>query len=181
MARFEGAKRLDSSLPIDPLAEARKLAAPGLFTTAARLAAQGQIAESLVVCERARSFDRSLRIPTDTANTICRSASLRGQPATVLEICDEAVHSDPEDGRLRSSRGIAESMTRRFDDAIADFEAFLAWETREQGKRLGLTQRDWLRAQRAQHVRWISELRAGRDPFTTAELRSILESEASEP
>lgn len=174
-ARLARARQLDPGLSLDPVAEARKLAAPGLAATGERLARQGRIPEALVAFARARELDPALQAPAAAWNALCWNGSLRGHAAEVLDACEHAVASAPENGRFRTSRGVAKAMVQRGGEAIADFEAFLAWEEAEQGHRMGWERRQWLQAQRARHEKWIADLRAGRNPFTPEERKLLLE------
>ena len=71
----------------------------------------------------------------------------------------QAVALVPDNGDVRDSRGLARALTGDVAGAIDDFEAFVAW-----------TQNDRDRAQRQD---WIAALRAGENPFTAEELRSL--------
>jgi WD40 repeat protein/tetratricopeptide (TPR) repeat protein len=178
---FQRAVKLDPRLSLDPSREARKLAAPGIVGTGEQLARQGLIAESLVAFARAREFDPALQAPGTAWNTLCWSGALRGHAGEVLDACDRAVKSDPTNGEFRTSRGVAKALTRHPEEALSDFEAFLAWAQGELQTRMGLARRQRLEAERARHERWIAELRAGREPFTRDELTLLLEDTSSQP
>ena len=90
-----------------------------------------------------------------------------------MDACEQAVASDPEHGRFRTSRGLAKAMVQRRDEAIADFEVFLTWQENQQHQRMGWSERERLRTERLRHEKWIAALRAGQNPFTPAELKTL--------
>ena len=171
---------MDPGLPLDPLAEARKLAAPVLIAAGEQLAQQGKIAESIAAFARAQKFDPALKGPGAAWNTLCWIGSLHRHAAEVMPACEKAVSLDPKNGRFRTSRGLAKAMVQKVDESIADFEAFLAWEESEQKKRMGLSSRKWLQGQRLRHEEWLAALRAGQNPFTPEELKTLLGDKSSE-
>jgi WD40 repeat protein/tetratricopeptide (TPR) repeat protein len=178
-ASFEKARKLDPRLPLDPVAEARKLAAPLLLEQAEALAAKGSITESIAEFARVHEFDPSLQVPATAWNALCWEGSLRGRAADVMDACERAVASDPRDGRFHTSRGLARALTRKGDEAITDFEAFLAWAANRKFIRMGMSERHRLDAERLRHEQWIAALRAGQDPFTPPELKKLLEAESA--
>jgi tetratricopeptide (TPR) repeat protein len=179
-AGFERARHIDRSLPIDPVAEARKLAAPGLIVAAEQLVQQGKITESIATFARAQTFDPALKVPAAAWNTMCWIGSLQGHATEVMDACEKAVRSNPEDGRFRTSRGLAKAMAQKGDESLTDFEAFLAWEESEQRTRMSLSRRQWLQSQKLRHEGWIAALGAERNPFTPEELKMLLEDKSSE-
>jgi len=69
---------------------------------------------------------------------------------------------------------------RHFEEAISDFQAFLAWAQSQQQRRIGLSTQQWLQTQSQRHEGWIVALRAGQDPFTPEELRKLIDDYPSE-
>jgi len=177
---FERAQKLDPGLPLDPSTEARRLAAPGLMAEALQLTGRGQIADAIATFARAQSFDPALKVPGTAWNTLCWTGSLRGHAPAVMHACERAVTLDPENGLFHTSRGVAKAIVQSRDESIADFEAFLAWEEREQQRRMGFERREWLRSQRLAHQRWIGGLRAGQNPFTSEEVKALRDDKAWE-
>ena len=173
-ASFERARALDPDLPFEPTAHAKKLAAPGLVAAAAQFARQGKVADAMAGIERARQFDAAVDVPAAAWSALCWSGALRGQAAAVSAACDKAVAGGPDDGRALTGRAVARAMAGRTEEAKADIAAFLAWEQREQGKRMGLARREWLSRERLRHAQWQAALQAGRNPFTPDELKRLL-------
>jgi regulator of sirC expression with transglutaminase-like and TPR domain len=73
--------------------------------------------------------------------------------------CEKAVALAPDDGNYRNSRGLARALTGNTKGAIEDFQAFIA-QTDDQKRK-------------AQRQRWIDALRAGKNPFTPEEIKSL--------
>jgi len=180
IASFGAAKKLDRELTIDPSAEAKKLAAPGLISSAERLAQQGRIADAIAQLARAQEFDPSLKVTAAAWDTLCWNGSLRGHAAEVMAACEKAVTLGPENGSFRTSLGLAKVKMRHFEEAISDFQAFLAWAQSQQQRRIGLSTQQWLQTQSQRHEGWIVALRAGQDPFTPEELRKLIDDYPSE-
>ncbi len=89
--------------------------------------------------------------------TLCWQLGVSGAPEEALPYCDLAVDADPS-GASRESRGLVYAVLGRADDAIDDFEAFLAWVDRSPKE----TCRERYGASREA---WIEALEAGEDPF----------------
>jgi hypothetical protein len=66
----------------------------------------------------------------------------------------------PDAGEIRDSRGIARALTGNTKGAIEDFQAFVTW-TKDKKDKL-------------QRQRWVNALRAGQNPFTPEEIKSLL-------
>ena len=97
--------------------------------------------------------------------TLCWYLAAAGQPEEALSHCDAAVASDPE-GLARDSRGLANALLGRTQQAIADFEAFLDWVD-ESPKESCRTHYHPSRAS------WIKALKAGENPFDMVTLREM--------
>ncbi len=77
-----------------------------------------------------------------------------------MAACDKAVELEPENGRLRDSRGLTRALTGNIEGAIEDFQAYIAWINNDEEK--------------LQRQRWIDALRAGENPFTPEEIQTLL-------
>lgn len=124
-----------------------------------KLAYQGKIEEAIASYTAAQDIHPNLEISASSWNTLCWLGSVHYQPAKVLFACENAVAPDPSYGEFRDSRGIARAMTGDVQGSIEDFQAFVKWENEVE------------RIDRRK--RWISALRAGKDPFTDEELEAI--------
>jgi tetratricopeptide (TPR) repeat protein len=96
-------------------------------------------------------------------NALCWQLSLAGQPEEALPYCHAAVEADPT-AYSRDSRGLAYALLGRTEEAIADFEAFVAWAEEQPGEPDPHT----VRCQG-----WVETLRAGRNPFDEETLRAL--------
>ncbi len=95
-------------------------------------------------------------------NTLCWQLGIQQLPESALPYCNLAVDADP-DGQARDSRGFVYAVMGRNAEAIADFEAFLAWVDRSPKDSCGDRYYDSRDA-------WIRDLRAGQNPFDAATL-----------
>ena len=94
--------------------------------------------------------------------TLCWQLGVTGKPQEALPYCNLAVDADPS-GASSDSRGLVYAVMGRTDDAINDFEAFLAWVDRSPKE----TCRERYAPSR---LAWIEALKAGEDPFDAATL-----------
>ncbi len=115
--------------------------------------------EALAAYTAALKLDPKVEIPTSSWNKLCWDGSLQKQAADVLPACEQAVALAPEDGNIRDSRGLARALTGDTQGAIEDFEAYIAQPGNKDRK--------------AQRQRWVKDLRAGKNPFTDAELKKL--------
>ncbi|OYD90727.1 ribosome assembly protein 4 [Nostoc sp. 'Peltigera membranacea cyanobiont' 213] len=115
--------------------------------------------EALAAYTEALKLDPKVEIPADSWNRLCWDGSLQKQAVDVLPACDKAVALAPENGNIRDSRGLARALTGDTQGAITDFEAYIAQTQNKDSK--------------AQRQRWVKDLRAGKNPFTDAELKKL--------
>jgi tetratricopeptide (TPR) repeat protein/transcriptional regulator with XRE-family HTH domain len=98
-------------------------------------------------------------------NAYCWAYALEAEPDLALPSCDRALELDGGEGS-RDARGIALAKLGRFDDAIADLNAYLLW----------LGQRSpsvYILNRGPQVEEWIGALEAGTDPFDDSTLESL--------
>ncbi|MGF2014027.1 beta-propeller domain-containing protein [Nostoc sp. DedVER01b] len=163
VVKFRQAQQWDANLKFEPLVKAQELVNKG---KAERLVNEGksrlqekEFKKALAAYTEALKFDPKVEIPTSSWNTICWRGSLQKQAADVLPACDEAVAFAPENGNFRDSRGLARALTGNYQGAIEDFEAYIAKPRDKDSK--------------AQRQRWVKDLRAGKNPFTDAEINKL--------
>jgi len=100
----------------------------------------------------------------EPSNSLCWELSLLDQAPDALPYCDSAVAADPT-ALSHDSRGLAYALLGRTEDAIRDFEAFLAWlDTQPEA-----TQTRYSTRRQA----WIEALREGENPFTQETLQAL--------
>ncbi|MEH2274989.1 MAG: ribosome assembly protein 4, partial [Nostoc sp.] len=162
ITKFRQAQQWDTNLKFEPQVKAQEFVNKG---KAERSVAEGnsrleesKFKEALAAYTEALKFDPKVEIPADSWNTLCRNGSLQKQAADVLPACDKAVALAP-DGSTRDSRGLARALTGDTQGAITDFEAYIAQPGDKDSK--------------AQRQRWVKDLRAGKNPFTDAELKKL--------
>ena len=76
----------------------------------------------------------------------------------VIDACDQALATDQSWG-YRDSRGVARALSGNVQGALEDFDFVIREGNNEDVK--------------AQRQRWVTALRAGRNPFTAAELKTL--------
>ncbi|MBD2512041.1 hypothetical protein H6G91_33250 [Nostoc muscorum FACHB-395] len=153
---FQKALKLDSKLEIEP----RTKAASILFEEGTSLVIQEKFKEALEAYDKAQAFDSKIEISAENWNSLCRQGSLKRQANIVLPACNKAVALSPSDRNIQDSRGLARALTGDTKGAIADFKAYIAQADGDT---------------KAQRQRWVKELRAGKNPFTDAELKKLRE------
>jgi regulator of sirC expression with transglutaminase-like and TPR domain len=77
--------------------------------------------------------------------------------------CQRAVELEPENGRLRDTRGLARALSGDTKGAIEDFEFFV-----ESAKKDGESQESIRQCQL-----WIRDLKGSRNPFTPETLEAL--------
>ena len=122
----------------------------------------GDRSRSLADLRRAQEL--SPREPEYNA-AFCLQLAVTGDPASGLSYCDRAAAVEPE-GVVNDSSGLANALLGRTEEAIADFEAFLAWADASPSDRC----RSHYGPTRAF---WIATLSAGGNPFDAATLREL--------
>ncbi|MEH2136213.1 WD40 repeat domain-containing protein, partial [Nostoc sp.] len=161
--KFNKAQQWDNNLKFDSQARAKEFVNKG---NAERLVDEGdsrlqekKFKEAIAADTEALKFDPKVEIPISSWAELCRQGSLQKQAAYVLPACEKAVALAPEDGNIRDSRGLARALTGNYQGAIEDFEAYIAQPGDKDSK--------------AQRQRWVKDLRAGKNPFTEAELKKL--------
>jgi tetratricopeptide (TPR) repeat protein len=98
--------------------------------------------------------------------SLCWVYSLLQQPKLGLEYCEKAVQlAGPDDlPGYRDSRGLAYALLGKYPEAIADFEAYVAWKEKQPGDNS---------ATLAQRRAWIDALKRGENPFTPEVLKEL--------
>ncbi|BBD63699.1 WD-40 repeat-containing protein [Nostoc commune NIES-4072] len=161
--KFSKAQQWDNKLKFDSQARAKELAnqtkVEGLVDEGNSRLEEKKFKEALAAYTKALKLDPKAEIPADSWNTLCWDGSLQKQAADVLPACEKAVTLAPEDSNNRDSRGLARALIGNTQGAIEDFEAYIA-QTKDKDSK-------------AQRQRWVKDLRAGKNPFTEAELKKL--------
>ena len=111
-----------------------------------------------------RAQELSPRTPAYNG-ALCLQLAVTGDPASGLPYCDRAVAVEAG-GSASDSRGIANALLGRRDEAITDFEAFLAWVDTSAREAC----RSYYGSSRAS---WIVSLTEGGNPFNAATLHEL--------
>ncbi len=159
VASFRSALERDATLRLDPETDARRLAAEALVGKGSLLVRQSKVKDAIAAYTGAEKLHPTLKIPAKPWNTLCWFGSLWKQAGEVMFACERAVQLEPENWRIRESRGVARAMTGNIDGAIEDFQEFIKKTSDPM--------------QKSQRQRWVDVLRAGQDPFTDEEIKTL--------
>ncbi|MEH2259136.1 nSTAND1 domain-containing NTPase [Nostoc sp.] len=161
--KFGKAQQWNNKLKFDSQLRAKEFVNKGkaerLISEGNRIVEEGKVKEALADYAGALNLDPKVEISADSWNSLCRYGSLQKQATDVIFACEKAVALAPEDGNIRDSRGLARALTGNIQGAIEDFEAYIAQTDDKDSK--------------AQRQRWVKDLRAGKNPFTDAELKKL--------
>ncbi|WP_063800834.1 nSTAND1 domain-containing NTPase [Mastigocoleus testarum] len=130
-----------------------------LVRTGKSFARNGKVKQAIAAYAQAEKLT-SQKISANYWNILCRFGSLHGYAADVMHFCEKALALAPDDAAIIDSRGIAKALTGNTKGAIEDFQPFILW-TNSQNKK-------------SRRQRWIKTLEAGKNPFTTEEIKSLL-------
>ena len=163
VTQFQEALKLESSLDLEPEAEARRFAALALLTEGEKLVERGKVKEAIAAYEQAQTLlDPTLQISADSWNILGWYGSLWGYAVDVMYTCERAVELEPENGFYYDSRGLARALTGDYEGAIEDFQFYVEWGQNKQPEELLRKRQDWVR-----------QLKAGRNPFDAATLEAL--------
>jgi tetratricopeptide (TPR) repeat protein len=157
--KFERARQVDSAIDLDPNVEAAQLAAESLMARGVRQVRLGMVKEALSDYAEAQRTDPTLKVSADAWNDLCWNGGIRGYASEVSAACEKAVAAAPATWQIRDSRGLVRGITGNFKGAIDDFLPLIGSTTDPNAK--------------AERQRWVDVLRAGHNPFTPEELRSL--------
>ncbi|MUG95383.1 hypothetical protein F7734_24665 [Scytonema sp. UIC 10036] len=163
LVKFKQAQQLARNIDLNPETEASENnpKAVAVITRGEALIKQDKIKEAIALYKDAQKLDPSLTISAYDWNFLCWDGSLRGFAKDVMFACEKAVALSPKDGNILDSRGLARALNDNSKGAIEDFQAFIKWTNNSE--------------QKSQRQRWINALNAGKNPFTTDELKKLRE------
>jgi tetratricopeptide (TPR) repeat protein len=129
------------------------------------LAWSGEVISATLAFSEAVRLDPKLEISVGSWHTLCWGGSVWEQPDEVLYACENALRRQPDNGKIRDSRGLARALTGDYEGAIEDFSAFVEWAEEQDSE---------LYAELiAQRKAWIEALQRGENPFTAEVLREL--------
>ncbi|MBE9135767.1 hypothetical protein IQ254_00855 [Nodosilinea sp. LEGE 07088] len=139
------------------------------------LAYQGHIAAALASLAVLQSQFPTFEIPAQVYNALAWAGATYGDGThpTIQQAAEQAVALADDDRKplYQNTRGLCYALAGKVDEAIADFETFLDWASRQDN--LDEADQTELQQQCQQHQGWIEALRAGENPFTTDLLLSL--------
>ena len=98
-------------------------------------------------------------------NTLCWQLGVQRRPDEALPYCNVALEERPE-GLVLDSLGLVYAVMGKHDEAVTNFESFLAW--------VGTSQKDTCSSHyQPSRITWINDLKAGVDPFNDELLREL--------
>jgi hypothetical protein len=132
----------------------------GMVEQGELFADHGMIEEALASFGGARQRYPELAIPASAWNHLCIRGNVWGYVADVMDACELAVRSAPNDDGMLFGRGLSRALSNDDTGAIEDFEVYVEW-TRDNG---------YYDPYGMEIEGFIVELKAGRNPFDEAQL-----------
>jgi WD40 repeat protein len=159
LSSYRKALELNPSLKLDPQTELNRNRAESLLQQALEYAQRGNFSDAAAWFGAVRKLDPVPKIAASRWNHFCWEGALAGAAAEVLFACDQAVTLQNGHPPYRDSRGVARALTGKTQEAIEDLTAALEADRDEEWK--------------DQRRRWITALRAGRNPFSPEEINTL--------
>lgn len=139
------------------------------------LAYQGHIAAALANLAVLQTQFPTFDIPAHVYNSLAWAGATYGEGAhpTIQQAAEQAVALADEDRKpfYQDTRGLCYALLGKVNEAIADFETFLEWASRQDD--LDEADQAELQQQCQQRQGWIEALRSGTNPFTDELLASL--------
>ncbi|MBW4457979.1 MAG: ribosome assembly protein 4 [Nostoc indistinguendum CM1-VF10] len=174
--KFSKAQGWDTSLHFNPQIKVQELAnkaqAKRAVDQGGSFVNEGKVKEALDNYALAQKLDPKVEISADSWDLLCWYGSLYKQAADIMFACNKAVALSADDRRIKDSRGLARALTGDTKGAIADFDAYIVHIDKEI-RFSDEYELKSLKKTKAQRQRWVKELRAGKNPFTDAELEKL--------
>lgn len=127
---------------------------------------RNQVSQAKWAYDAALEFDPSAAIPANDWNDLCWLGDLHDFAELVKDACERAVKAEPTNGDIRDSREVNLALRGDLDDAIPDFEAFVA-STKDENSR-------------KRRQRYLEVLKNDRrNPITPEEIGSLLSNDCS--
>ncbi|MBD2178883.1 PD40 domain-containing protein [Pseudanabaena sp. FACHB-1998] len=168
LSLFQEAKKLDSSIALDPQTEIN----PYFIPKGERLAREGDIKGAVVAYEEGIKRNPNIQVSADSWNTLCWNGSLYKSASQVIFACDNAVNLEPNNLFFYKNRIIAKALAGDRNGSIAEIESSLLKIYRENlEKMLSIRARDYVYQYTfSEHQGWLEELTEGKNPFTDEKL-----------
>jgi len=174
-AKFTQAKQYAPALELEPEAEAKRIAAPVLVEQGKALLKQEQVRledvqAALDAYQTAQTYDAVLEISVNDWNSLLWGGSLHAATApklvkALLTDCQKALGVDANNTQYRDTLGVAKVLAggkRNWNSAIQDFEFYIANSNQSAESK-------------EQRQRWIAALKAGQDPLTADEIKTLFD------
>ena len=167
LALFQEAKKLDSSISLDPQAEIN----PYFIPKGERLAKKGEIKTALVDYDQAIKRNPNLKISAVSWDMLCWNGSIYNSASQVMFACDNAVNLEPDNLNIRNSRAIARSLAGDTNGAIAEIEFMLPKIYRQNLENiLAIKQKEYSSITYSVQQSRLDDLKEGKNPFTDEKL-----------
>jgi sugar lactone lactonase YvrE len=165
---FQEAKKLDSSISLDPQTEIN----PYFILKGERLAKEGDIKSALVAYDEAIKRNSNIKISADSWFTLCWNGSIYNSAKDVIFACDNAITLEPDSNYYQQIRAIAKAIAGQNDEAIGDFESYLKQIYNRKLKSLlfVIAGAEYLSFGDEEVKGWLEELKAGKNPITDQKL-----------
>ena len=157
--RYRLALNWNSQLEIQVEERAYEKSAPFFIKQMERSIEKNAVIPAIENFQAAINRDASIDVSASLLNALCWKGSLDSYAENVLFACDKAVELNPQEGSYHDSRGVARALLGDSKGAIADLE-----------KAIELGNGDKYEPKRKA---WVKALKAGKNPFTPAELEAL--------
>ena len=129
------------------------------------LVRQAKVTEALALYGQAVDLETktNAQVGADAWNRLCWQGALAKAATDVLDACNRAIQSAPENGGYRDSRGIALAQLGELDRAKEDFDSYVDWAPSNNRMDSEIQRR----------VEWVRALSDGRNPIDEQTLKAL--------
>jgi len=165
LARVDAIAALDEQALPDVVGIRQELTVRANLRQADGMLEDGSVREAIELLEKVEHEYPQRGVPYQMWNEVCWMGALEGFARDVMDHCERAVLSSPEDerGATMDSRGVARALVGDYKGAAKDFQAFLEWAEDE-----GLPQ-----TQVKLRLLWLEKLGRGENPLDARTLDAL--------
>jgi tetratricopeptide (TPR) repeat protein len=167
LSLFQEAKKLDSSISLDPQTEIN----PYFIPKGERLAKEGDIKAALVAYDEAFKRNPNIKISAASWNILCWNGIIYNSASQVVFACDNAVNLKPDDLDVRNIRAVARALAGDTNGAIADIEFMLPKIYRQNLESfIAIKEKEYPSITYSEQQSRLDDLKEGKNPFPDEKL-----------